>query len=115
MKKLIVKVILIVIFICTYSYAQYCDDVYHCKKQINQETLKLELSCTLSNKNATMPITALDVFEADGKTLKKYFETNNDVCDVLGWMNEGAKKFSAVGGGNFGFTKNIYKNLNRRS
>ena len=62
-----------------------------------KETPELvNLTCTLP-KMDTFTITAPDVFNLDEKgkpsTLKKYFETNNTVCDVLGWMNDGAEKF----------------------
>ena len=48
-------------------------------------------NCRLPNMD-TMPINPVDVFESDG-TLKTYFGTGETVCDVLGWMNEGAGKF----------------------
>ena len=71
---------------------------YKCKKILiidDDGNRRIDLNCTLPSPNAKMKITALDVFEADGKTLKTYFGTGETVCDVLGWMNDGAEKFGS--------------------
>ncbi len=66
--------------------ASPCPTNYHCKMVPGKETPELvNLTCTLPNMD-TFTINAPNVLNSDG-TLKKYFETKNDVCDVLGWFN----------------------------
>ncbi len=78
--KQVFKAILIIFFIGTNAYAQYCNIAYNCKKHINKHTLKPELICTLPAM-PTFTITAPDVIDSSGK-LKRYWESNT-VCDVL--------------------------------
>jgi len=98
--KNIIQFIMFILLSSVISYAS-CYDKYKCqpKSEIDTETKQRIYSlknCRLPNMD-TMPINAVDVFESDG-TLKTYFGTGETVCDVLGWMDEGAKKFSVVGG-----------------
>ena len=93
------KIFLSILILCSFSIADSCSSKYNCTKKPNSKyKYKFDYHCTLPSKNATMPITAKDVFESDGKTLKKYWGTGENVCNVLGWMNDGAEKFTKVNG-----------------
>ena len=87
MKKLF---FLVCILLIQFAYASECTSVTKCEApfiyiDIKTNTLKGDLTCAPPNM-PTFIITALDVFEADGKTLKTYFGAGETVCDVLGWM-----------------------------
>jgi len=63
--------------------ASPCPSNYHCKAVPGKETPELiNLTCHLPAM-PTFPITAPNVLNSDG-TAKKYFETKNTACDVLG-------------------------------
>ena len=94
MKK-IIRHIMVILMGSVILHAS-CYDKYKCqlKSEIDKKTKQRIYSlknCTLPNMD-TMPINPVDVFESDG-TLKTYFGTGETVCDVLGWMDEGAGKF----------------------
>jgi len=81
------KLILGILILCSFTLADNnCTQAYNCIKQPNEDKplTKSDLNCTLPSTNANMRIIALDVFETNSTTLKKYFETNEYVCAVLG-------------------------------
>ncbi len=92
------KIFLSLFILCSFSLADNnCSSEYNCTKIPNKDfpLTQSDYHCTIK-KMPNMPIRAVDVF--DGKNLKTYFGQNQTVCDVLGWMNEGAGKFNAVDG-----------------
>ena len=97
------KLLFYVIVIVLFSVPSFGTD-YECSGQcivaVDSKTQQPtgDLNCTLPSKNANMIIISQDVFEADGPTLKTYFENKETVCDVLGWMNDGAEYFKDVNG-----------------
>ena len=82
------KFMFYIIVIALFTTFSFSDVKYECDKQCRIVTKGIsekptgDLNCTLPNMS-TFPITAPNVLNSDG-TLKKYFETKNDVCDVLG-------------------------------
>ena len=83
--KLLLKILLIFMIPFLLNAQTPCSDT--CKIIVDVVTGQPtgDLNCTLP-KMDTFPITAPNVLNTDG-TLKKFFDTNNTVCDVLGWMN----------------------------
>jgi len=82
------KFVFYVMVLALFITSSFSDVKYECNKQcivdLDPKTQEPtgDLNCTLS----AMPklhIDAPNVLNSDG-TLKKYFETNNTVCDVLG-------------------------------
>ncbi len=64
------KILLGLLVLCSFSLADNnCSSVYKCKKIPNKDfpLSKSDLNCTLPSPNTNMTITALDVFEFDGK------------------------------------------------
>jgi len=89
--------ITILLLLSTFVFSDsYCGG--SCDRVINKEdlTFKNSLTCRLPAM-PTFEISAPNVLESDGR-LKRYFATNNTVCDVLGWMNHAAEYFSKVPG-----------------
>jgi len=76
------KIIFSLTFLVNMAWANYCADDYNCSKKLNKKSRVYELHCHLPAM-PTFPITAPNVLNSDG-TPKKYFQTNNTVCDVLG-------------------------------
>ena len=98
--KYIIKIFIVLLLLNNIAEAELCSSVYDCNATIDNQTGRPtgDLTCTLPSTNTNMHIIALDVFEADGTTLKTYFGTGENVCNVLGWMDDGAKKFTEVDG-----------------
>jgi len=89
MKKIIQFIVVALLGFVT-SHAS-CYDKYKCQPKSEIDTETKQKIYSLKNCHlpamSTFPITAPDVLNSDG-TPKKYFETKNTVCDVLGWFNK---------------------------
>ncbi len=97
LKQIFTYVILLILATYAVNSSENCLSKFHCKLDINGTKIIGIKQCTLPAM-PTFPITAPNVLNADG-TLKKYFETDNTVCDVLGWMNEAVPFMKAHYGG----------------
>jgi hypothetical protein len=88
--------ITILLLLSTFVFSDnYCGG--SCDRVINKEdlTFKNSLTCRLPAM-PTFEISAPNVLESDGRL--KYYWSGNTVCDVLGWLNEGASHFKDVKG-----------------
>jgi len=91
------KIILLFVVVANIAKGEYCNQNYNCSKHIDTQTRKTILTCRLPAM-PTFEISAPNVLESDGR-LKRYFATNNTVCDVLGWMNHAVPFIQAHYGG----------------
>ena len=100
MNQLVKNIIIMIFLISNLHSVENCLSKYNCQLDINGTKIIGIKNCRLSNMD-TFPIIAKDVFnlDEDGKpagTLKTYFGTGETVCNILGWMNDGAGKFDTV-------------------
>ena len=92
------KILLALLVLCSFSLADNnCSSEYNCTKLPNEDfpLTQSDYHCTLP-KIKTLTINAKNVLDGEGNP-KKYWD-GKTVCDVLDWMNEGARKFAKVGG-----------------
>ena len=104
LRKLI-ESFLMTILLAEFAHANNCLAKYKCQLDINGTKIKGIKNCTLPAM-PTFTITAPDMLDSSGK-LKRYFKTNNTVCDVLGWMNEAVPYFKRIKGADVAIANDI--------
>ena len=101
MKYFLYKIVFLFVVLPVYLTANVaCLSPYKCEikgKKINGAFVPARARNCKVPMMPNMPIVPEDIFDTNGE-LKYYFGTGKTVCDVLGWMNEGASHFKDVKG-----------------
>ena len=102
----ILKVALVIssIFVSNLMATPYsCSNNISCDTKLKRDENRRVVSSALTCSIPSMPklsVTAKNVFDSNGTTLKIYWEAQNTVCDVMEWIDIAASKRSVIQGMN---------------